>query len=190
MAREEHAPSTHSSDQDCGIMRITAGTYRGRKLARPSDRKVRVTTERVREALFNIHAEKIPGARVLDLFAGSGVVGLEALSRGAATVDFVEVSRASLSAIRANVRALDLSDQTRVHRGDAMRFVERLPEGTYDVVLADPPFSTEHAQKLVELFRRCAFAKFLSIEHRSTLTLTGDETRRYGDVALTFCFAP
>ena len=171
-------------------MRIVAGEFRGLKVARPSDRRVRVTTERVREALFDILSPKLAGARVLDLFAGSGVLGLEAMSRGAAWVDFVDILPASLSAVRANVATLDLKEQTRVYRGDAMRFVGRLDAGAYDLVLADPPFSTDHATGLIETFRGCAFAKTLSIEHRSKLITLGDDTRRYGDVALTFCFSP
>jgi len=171
-------------------MRIVAGEFKGLKVARPSDRRVRVTTERVREALFDILSPKLVGARVLDLFAGSGVLGLEAMSRGAAWVDFVDILPASLSAIRTNVATLGLEEQTHVYRGDAMRFVGRLDAGAYDLALADPPFSTNHATGLIDAFRGCAFAKTLSIEHRSKLTTLGDDTRRYGDVALTFCFSP
>jgi len=171
-------------------MRIVSGRFKGRKVARPSDARVRVTTERVREALFGILAPTITGARVLDLFAGSGVLGLEALSRGAAWVDFVDILPASLSAVRANVTKLGLQAATHVYRGDALRFLGRLEPYDYDLVLADPPFSSDLGVALVELFRGCAFAKTLSVEHRSNLTLPGDDTRRYGDVSLTFCFAP
>ena len=87
-------------------MRIVAGEFRGLHVTKPADRRVRVTTERVREALFDIISPRIVGARVLDLFAGSGVLGLEALSRGAAWVDFVDILPASLKAVRANVASL------------------------------------------------------------------------------------
>ena len=156
----------------------------------PTDRRVRITTERVREALFGVLAPEIPGARVLDLYAGSGVMGLEALSRGAKSVDFVELAPASLRAIRSNVVALGVRDRTRVYRGDAMRFVARLAERSFDIALADPPFSTDQAARLVGVFRERAFAKTLAIEHPSTLTCAGGETRRYGDVSLTICYAP
>ena len=171
-------------------MRIVAGEFKGRKVVRPRDPRVRVTTERVREALFDILSPKLPGARVLDLFAGSGVLGLEAISRGAVWVDFVDVSPVSLSAVRTNVAGLGLEAKTRLRRGDALRFVSGLDPGAYDLALADPPFSSDFAVDLIDLFRGCAFAKTLSVEHRSSLTCTGDDTRKYGDVALTFCFAP
>jgi 16S rRNA (guanine966-N2)-methyltransferase len=171
-------------------MRIVAGEFRGLKVTRPSDSRVRVTTERVREALFDILSPQLAGARVLDLFSGSGVLGLEALSRGVAWVDFVDILPASLKAVRTNVATLNLEQKTHVYRGDALRFVERLEKGAYDLALADPPFSSDQATELIDVFRGCAFAKTLAVEHRSKLTCMGDDTRRYGDVALTFCFSP
>jgi 16S rRNA (guanine966-N2)-methyltransferase len=171
-------------------MRIIAGEFRGRSLKPPTDRRVRPTADRVREAWFSILAPDLPGARVLDLFAGSGALGLEALSRGAQHVDFVEISRSSLEALRANVAALDAEERVRVHRGDALRFISRLSPRSYDVALADPPYSTDQAQRLVQCFRERPFSGILGVEHRATVDLAGDDTRRYGDVALTFCFAP
>ncbi len=170
-------------------MRIVAGSFKNRRLVRPSDRRVRVTTERVREAWFAILSPRLPDARVLDLFAGSGILGLEAISRGARTVDFVDVSSGSLAAIRANISALGLEAETRVHRGDALRFAGKLEAGAYDLALADPPYSTDQAERLIELFRAQPFATILSIEHSAKLECSGDETRRYGDVAVTFCHA-
>src|SRR5205085_7306534 len=87
------------------LMRIIAGEFRGRTLRPPSDRRVRPTADRVREAWFSILGPNLPGASVLDLFAGSGALGLEALSRGAERVDFVEISKSSLDALRSNVAA-------------------------------------------------------------------------------------
>lgn len=171
-------------------MRIVAGEFRGRRLSRPSDRRVRVTTERVREALFSILGPRPNGARVLDLFAGSGILGLEALSRGAVWVDFVDILPASLASIRENVITLGMESRTRIHRGEALRFIEHLEVGSYDLAFADPPFTSDQAFGLAEFFRENAFAKTLCIEHRSSLTLTGDDTRRYGDIAITFCFSP
>lgn len=171
-------------------MRIVAGEFRGLNVIKPSDRRVRVTTERVREALFDILAPRIVGTRVLDLFAGSGVLGLEALSRGATWVDFVDILPASLKAVRTNVAKLGAEQNTHVYKGDALRFVERLDVGAYDVALADPPFSTDRACGLVEHFRACAFAKILVVEHRSNLKCLGDDTRKYGDITLTFCYSP
>jgi 16S rRNA (guanine966-N2)-methyltransferase len=139
---------------------------------------------------MSILGDGLSGARVLDLFAGSGALGLEALSRGAASVTFVELSAPSLRALDQNITTLGAQDVATVHRGDAMRYAEKLPEGAFDIVLADPPYSVDHAARLVALFRRHPFGRILSVEHPSDLELAGDDTRRYGDTAITFCHAP
>ncbi len=139
---------------------------------------------------MSILAGSLPGSRVLDLFAGSGALGLEALSRGAVSATFVERGAASLRALRANIAALGVEAQSEVHRADAVRFAERLPPRAFDVVFADPPYAGEAAAILVGLFRRTPFARILSVEHRSEVALAGDDTRRYGDTSITFCFAP
>ena len=139
---------------------------------------------------MSIVAPWVPGARVVDLYAGSGALGLEALSRGAERVDFVELSPSSLIALRANIEALGVNDAVRVHRADALRFAQRLEPGAYDVAFADPPYTNDAAERLVALFRRRPFARILSVEHRAELALAGDDTRRYGDTALTFCHGP
>ncbi len=156
----------------------------------PKDTRVRPTADRVREAWMSILGDALPGARVLDLFAGSGALGFEALSRGASSVTFVELSPASLAALKQNIAALGVEHSTTVYRGDAMRFVERLPERAFDVVLADPPYTMDHASRLVTLFRQRPFGHILSVEHPADLELSGDDTRRYGDSAITFCSAP
>ena len=171
-------------------MRIVAGRFGGRRLVAPKDSRVRPTADRVREAWMSIVAPSLPGARVVDLYAGSGALGLEALSRGAERVDFVELAPASLAALRANIEALDVDDTVRVHRADALRFAQRLERGAYDLALADPPYTGDAAERLVALFRRRPFARILSVEHRADLALPGDDTRRYGDTALTFCHGP
>jgi 16S rRNA (guanine966-N2)-methyltransferase len=117
-------------------------------------------------------------------------VGLEAVSRGAASATLVELAQGSLDAIRANVAALGVDDRVTVQRGDAMRFVSRLAPGAFDIALADPPFSAGQAVPLVAAFRRVPFAGVLAVEHFSKDAVAGDETRRYGDIALTFCYAP
>jgi 16S rRNA (guanine966-N2)-methyltransferase len=171
-------------------VRIVAGRFGGRRLILPRDLRVRPTADRVREAWMSIVAPELPGARVADLFAGSGALGLEALSRGAASADFVELAPGSLEALRANVAALGLGGVASVHRGDALRFAEQLAPGAYDLVFADPPYSTDAAERIAALFRRTPFARILSVEHRADLALPGDDTRRYGDTALTFFRAP
>lgn len=171
-------------------MRIIAGEFRGRRIRTPADRRVRPTGERVREALFSMLASELPDARVVDLFAGSGALGLEALSRGARHADFVDLGRASLAAVRANIAKLGVADRTRVHRADALRFAAELEPGAYDVALADPPYASDFAARLVGLYRATPFARILGVEHRAAVAVDGDATRRHGDAALTLCYAP
>jgi 16S rRNA (guanine966-N2)-methyltransferase len=171
-------------------VRIVAGEFGGRRLVMPKDSRVRPTSDRVREAWMSILGAAIPGARVLDLFAGSGALGLEAISRGAITAEFVELGSASIKALTANIEALGVAERCRAHKGDALRFAETLGPNAYDLVFADPPYDHEAAERLVALFRQTPFARILSVEHRATLALPGDDSRRYGDTALTFLYAP
>ncbi len=171
-------------------MRIVAGQFKGRRLAVPRDPRVRPTADRVREAWMSLLGEALPGARVLDLYAGSGALGLEALSRGAQSVDFVELAPASLAALRANVAALGVAPLVTVHRAEALRFAARLPPASYDICFADPPYNRDDAARLIALFRQTPFARILTVEHPARTPLAGDDTRRYGATALTFCYAP
>ncbi len=139
---------------------------------------------------MSILGEAVEGARVVDLYAGSGALGLEALSRGAQSTEFVELNASSLEALRANIAALDVGERVRVHRGDALRFAGGLEPGAFDLAFADPPYAHDAATRLVALFRRTPFARILSVEHRADQPVEGDETRRYGDTALTFCHRP
>lgn len=172
------------------MTRIIAGEFGGRRLAVPRDRRIRPTADRVREAWMSILGPRLPGARVLDLFAGTGALGLEALSRGAASADFVEKSPAALELLARNIETLAVKDRCRVIRGDAIRFVQDLAPGAYEVALADPPYADDAAARLVDLFRRTPFAGVLAVEHAATQSLPGDESRRYGDTAITFCYPP
>ena len=167
-------------------LRIIAGEFKGRRLKVPSGRTVRPTGERVREAWFSILQQFIPGARVLDLFAGSGALGFEALSRGAVSVDFVETQRFSLAALHANAETLKVEDRVTIHRVDAVRFAERLQPGQYDVAFADPPYATDSAERLAAVFRAIPFATVFAIEHEANREVGSDDTRRYGDTAVTF----
>ena len=171
-------------------IRIIAGDLKGRRIKTPATDTVRPTADRVREAWFNILQGSIPGARVLDLFAGSGALGFEALSRGAVSVDFVEKHTASLRVIHANASLLNVEDQVTIHRTDALRFTERLYPSAYDVAFADPPYATDDVVRLVALFRTRPFARLFSIEHSSDRLIEGGDTRRYGDTAVTFLESP
>jgi 16S rRNA (guanine966-N2)-methyltransferase len=172
------------------LLRIIAGEFKGRRLKAPAGRTVRPTADRVKEAWFSILQQSIPDARVLDLFAGSGALGFEALSRGAVAVDFVESHTASLAAIRDNAATLNVEARVTIHRSDAMRFAARLQPGAYDVAFADPPYAGQEAAELAILFRKSPFARVFSVEHAADLVVEGDDTRRYGDTAVTFVFAP
>src|SRR5881396_300110 len=171
------------------LLRIIAGEFKGRRIKTPTG-KVRPTSDRVREAWFSILQQSLPAARVLDLFAGSGALGFEALSRGAVSVDFVENGKATLAAIRDNATTLNVGDRVTIHRSDALRFAERLQPAQYDVAFADPPYASEDAEHVAGIFRATPFARVLGIEHRTNLSLDGDDTRRYGDTAITFVYAP
>jgi 16S rRNA (guanine966-N2)-methyltransferase len=169
-----------------GMTRIVSGHWRGRRLVVPKDGGVRPTAERVREAWLSILGPDLAGARVVDLFAGSGALGLEALSRGAAHATFVETQAPSLTALRANIAALGAEAQVTVHCGDAIRFVADLVPGAFDVALADPPFATDFAGELITLWQAVPFAGVFAVEHSSRHELGGGTTRRWGDIAVTF----
>jgi 16S rRNA (guanine966-N2)-methyltransferase len=168
-------------------MRIVAGRWRGRRLVAPDGRAVRPTLDRVREAWMSIVSPLLADARVVDLFAGSGALGLEALSRGAAHADLVESAAPSLAAIDANISALDASAVVTVHRGDALRFMRELVPHAYDVAFADPPYEMGLSQQVAERWLDVPFADVLGVEHRWFERMPGEgELRRYGDSAITF----
>lgn len=128
-------------------MRVVAGSSRGRRLVAPEGTSTRPTSDRVREAVFNAlgSLDAIDGATVADLFAGTGALGIEALSRGAAHATFVERDRRALAALRANLDATGLGDRATVVAGDVERWVDdEVAAGRrVDVVLADPPYAYE-----------------------------------------------
>jgi 16S rRNA (guanine966-N2)-methyltransferase len=138
-------------------------------------------------------AGSLSGARVLDLFAGSGALGLEALSRGAAHVVFVERAKVSLDALRANVESLGAEDDVTIVKGNALSYVRGLKEHSYDVALADPPYERGLAAELISAYVDKPFASELWVEHRTSEQL-GDVSfarqRRYGDTTLSTLVAP
>jgi 16S rRNA (guanine966-N2)-methyltransferase len=174
-------------------VRIIAGEWGGRRIQAPPGQATRPTTDRVREAWMSVLAPEIPGARVLDLFAGSGALGLEALSRGAAHATFVESAAPALRVLRANLEALGAGERATVVRGDALRFADGLAPGAFDLALADPPYAKGLAAALVERFLGRPFARVLALEHRVSdeiPALPAARERRYGDTVLTFLPAP
>jgi 16S rRNA (guanine966-N2)-methyltransferase len=132
-------------------VRIVGGRFRGRPLKGPSSDAIRPTSDRLRETVFNIlahcYGDPVPGARVLDLFAGTGAMGLEALSRGAAFALFVDDSAAARGLIRANVEALGVGGQSRLFRRDATRLGPAAPNEPFSLVFCDPPYGQGLAQR-------------------------------------------
>ncbi len=173
-------------------MRIIAGRWRGHRLKTLHGRDVRPTSDRVREAWMSAIGGRIVGARVVDLFAGSGALGLEALSRGAEAVVFVDRARGALKLLRANIELLGAEAECRVAEGEVFHFLDSVTE-PFDLALADPPYARGEAQRLVDRFLKEPFAKELWLEHpwRESLELPERaRTRRYGDTALSTIKAP
>jgi 16S rRNA (guanine966-N2)-methyltransferase len=180
-------------------MRIVGGTWRGRGLIAPEGVNVRPTTDRVREAIFNIldHSDPgLDGARVLDLFAGSGALGLEAASRGARAVLFVETDPDARGAIRTNIEVLGATGMTRIFKRDATTLGPMLPDkgGPFDLVFLDPPYGKGLGAAALD----CARAGgWLADDVRIIYECGADETpdtgalkledmRRYGDTKVLF----
>jgi 16S rRNA (guanine966-N2)-methyltransferase len=132
-------------------VRIIGGEYGGRRLEFPNQRGLRPTADRVRETLFNWLTPHLPGARVLDLFAGSGALGLEALSRGAGFVLLVEQARAVAERLRHNVELLGATERAQVRQADALRLLAGAPDTPFDVVFLDPPFAADLLPKAMPL---------------------------------------
>lgn len=134
-------------------------------------------------------ADRVPGARVLDLFAGSGALGLEALSRGAERAVFVENAPPALRVLRDNLDDLGAGRRAEIVRVDAIRYVGALEAGAFDLAFADPPYGQGFAAALLERFAQVPFAALLCVEHGrgdELPELPGARTRRYGDTSLTF----
>jgi 16S rRNA (guanine966-N2)-methyltransferase len=168
-------------------MRIVAGRWRGRRISAPAGSHVRPTLDRVREAWMSILQLDLPGARVLDLYAGSGALGLEALSRGAISADFVEKDPKSIRALQENIEVLDAAALVSIHRKAALPFAEGLAALHYDVAFADPPYAGGDAARLAERWLKSPFSRVLSIEHSATDAMPeGGDTRKYGSTAITF----
>jgi 16S rRNA (guanine966-N2)-methyltransferase len=174
-------------------MRVIAGQYRGRRLQAPAGTNTRPTADRVREALFSILGDRVAQARVLDLFAGAGTLGLEALSRGASTATFVESAPRALAALKANVDALGADAE--VVRGDALRWLRGASAGArqYDLVFLDPPYrrAAELGEELSGILPPVLAPGALVIaesDRRAPLELniTATDERRYGDTLIRF----
>ncbi len=167
-------------------MRIIKGKFADRDLMSPPDARVRPTAERVRGALLDLLAPDLPKARVLDLFAGTGALGLEAISRGAQWCDFVEFRPSSLHALRANVALLRVRERIRIYKRDALPFAAALEPQTYDIAFVDPPYGSRMLDRVIESWQTKRFARVLAVEHERTHELpAGGRTRTFDDSAIT-----
>jgi len=189
---------TGHPEQRVSGLRIIAGAFRGRRLRVPPGARVRPTADRVREALFNILGDAALGTRVLDLYAGTGALGLEALSRGAREVTFVESDAGVLRVLRANVEQLDAEHRCRIVPGDVPSLLGRgALGGPFDLVLADPPYGGPGTRAVLDGVARGATLApggrlVLERDSRDTPragTAQGLDlvrTARYGDTSLDF----
>lgn len=172
-------------------MRIISGEWRGRRISAPKGDAVRPTLDRVREAWMSMVHTSLPDARVLDLFAGSGALGLEALSRGAEWVDFVENDPRAFRVLQENARSLEAGARCALHQEDALAFLDRIPAGTggtlrYGIAFADPPYRSRLATTLADRWLKQPFAAIFGVEHEALEQLpAGGDTRRYGDTSIT-----
>ena len=172
-------------------MRIVGGKHAGRELTSPQGTRARPTAEHVRVRLLDLLIADLPKARVLDLFAGTGALGLEAISRGASRADFVELLPDSLHSLRANIAALRMREVTRVFKRDALPFAAALPAESYDIAFVDPPYNSRMLDRVITGWQGSRFARVLAVEHAATHVVPAGGTRYVlGDTALTIYRAP
>jgi 16S rRNA (guanine966-N2)-methyltransferase len=174
-------------------MRVVAGRYKGRRLAAPKGEVARPTTDRVKEAMFGVLHFEIEGKHVLDAFAGSGALGIEALSRGATHVDFIERDLKALHALNENLKMVEDPLRYRVIRGDTLSVLPSL--GTYDLLLLDPPYDAGYYETVLKLaHENCILSRgaIVVLECRRKFAFSPPleynftKRRDYGDISLIF----
>ena len=177
-------------------MRVIAGSHRGRRLSGPEGTALRPTSDKVRQALFSILGAQVSGGRFLDLYAGTGAVGIEALSRGAATATFVDSDPKAVRLLQKNLRACQLLDRAQVRLEKSAAFLEHTDDwgGPYDVLFADPPYAAlDELEILTHAWRPGLLSKYATViieqDSRTELPVSIDHAslvRRYvyGDTAL------
>ena len=167
-------------------MRIVGGKYAGRDLLSPADSRVRPTAELVRAGMMEMLGKDLQDARVLDLFAGTGALGLEAMSRGAKSADFLEFRPASLHALKANIATLRMLQRTRVFKRDAVPFAAALTRDAYDVAFLDPPYGSKMLDLVLASWEATGFARVLAVEHARTHAVPrGAQRREFNDTIVT-----
>jgi 16S rRNA (guanine(966)-N(2))-methyltransferase RsmD len=177
-------------------MRVIAGTARGRPLVAPRGTATRPITDRVKETLFGILGERVIDARSLDLYAGSGAVGIEALSRGAASCDFVEHDRRAITAIRENLARTGVGERASVHGVEVLRFLDRSADDRFGLVFVDPPYEERAILAPLErLVRLLEPGAVVVVKHHWRTPIPKPRglvlwrERRFGETTLTFLAA-
>lgn len=172
-------------------MRIIAGRFKRHEISSPPGNAARPTTDRTRESMFNLVVHRIPidGARVLDLFSGSGALGIEAVSRGAGETTFVEADGRCLHVVEKNARSLDPDHPWRFVQKDALKFLRTEQEASWDLILADPPYNAGGIDRLPELVLPCLAADGLFVlEHDRRVHFDDhpalEEMRTYGRTSI------
>jgi 16S rRNA (guanine966-N2)-methyltransferase len=175
------------------MLRIIGGRWRGRRLHTPDGLAVRPTADRVKACMFDVLQDLVPGARVADLFAGSGNLGLEALSRGAREVVLVESAPTALRVLRRNLELLGVAGEAEVVQEDALRYLAKPHAVPFDVVLADPPYAAGAESALVEAVGAvlrpggwCALQHDARIEVPAAAGLRAYAARRFGSTVVDF----
>ena len=178
------------------MLRVISGKVRGLKLDTPKNEDVRPTTDRVKESLFNIINPYIIDSNVLDLFAGTGNLTIEALSWGAKSVDSVEMHPKSLAIIKKNLEHLKITEGTKVIRSDVLKFLKDFRGDAYDLILIDPPFTEKMAHSVMETLTKSSvfhpntiiMVEYSKHERMETEyeTLKAFDTRSFGDKLVSF----
>jgi len=173
-------------------MRVIAGRFKGRRLKAPTWNGLRPTSDKLRETLFNILAPRIEGARVLDGYAGTGAIGIEALSRGASHVTFVERDARARALIEENLAGCGVQGDYTIHAGDVAAVLPQLPAGACDLIVLDPPYDSPTSRVLDDSVRVLASGGLIVLERATRREPESPETLerirdvKSGDSALTF----
>jgi len=179
-------------------VRVISGQAKGRRLKAPADDSIRPTADQAKESLFNIIGQRVQGALVLDLFAGTGNLGIEALSRGARRAFFVDVAKKAVATIRENLSLVQFADRSIIWQADAFSALSRLRRmgRRFDLVFSDPPYGHQLAKRSLRVLAGEQLVQkngLVIVEHhrndhlpRQVVTLLMMDERRFGDSVLTF----
>lgn len=176
-------------------MRIISGAQKGHRISSGKKARMRPTSEKARECIFNVLREEVSGKRVLDLFAGAGGLGLEALSRGAQSVTFVDASSQSISVLKRNLEILKLKNKSTVIKIDGLKAIKKLPQ-SFDLIFADPPYGKGYVQQMINALITSHILEeggILVLEHHKKETFSCPQEKlivlkqkRFGDTVISF----